>query len=182
MTVTQTPWNGATFFKVLCRLGVNRADSSTDPDTNPDLMTIGGTVDFVASVPRFRYIEADGRGRMVTQTALSYNINPLTGELTAGDGSPVYLLDTGSSGVDPSGFTYSATINPAVGASWPVTFSGHQPSGQIDLVSAATIAPSVGVTGLDVRMASVAETGFTALFHFSPVGYFQRSLLACLPA
>lgn len=158
MTETKIPWvASAAYFKVLCRLGINRPDSAGDEDSNPDLMSIGGTVDIRAAVTRFRYTESDGRSRMVTMPSGTYQIQASTGELFDADGNiGVLLMDSASPGVDPSGFTYSATVRPNIGEPWEVTFPGHQPTAIVDLVSAATVASSTGVSDLPGRV-SVLE-------------------------
>lgn len=158
MTETKIPWvASAAYFKVLCRLGINRPDSTGDEDSNPDLMSIGGTVDVRAAVTRFRYTEADGRSRMVTMPSGTYQIQASTGELFDADGNiGVLLMDSASPGVDPAGFTYSATVRPNIGEPWEVTFPGHQPTAIVDLVSAATVESSTGVSGLAGRV-SVLE-------------------------
>ena len=158
MTETKIPWvASAAYFKVLCRLGINRPDAAGDEDSNPDLMSIGGTVDIRAAVTRFRYTEADGRSRMVTMPSGTYQIQASTGELFDADGNiGVLLMDSASPGVDPAGFTYSATVRPNIGEPWEVTFPGHQPTAIVDLVSAATVESSTGVSGLAGRV-SVLE-------------------------
>lgn len=178
MTETKIPWvASAAYFKVLCRLGINRPDSAGDEDSNPDLMSIGGTVDIRAAVTRFRYTEADGRSRMVTMPSGTYQIQASTGELFDADGNiGILLMDSASPGVDPSGFTYSATVRPNIGEPWEVTFPGHQPTAIVDLVSAATVESSTGVGGLAGRV-SVLEQEVEELQTSSPA----RSSVVTVP-
>lgn len=153
----------AKYFKIVCRLGVNRPDTADDDDRYPNLMTQGGRVEIAASIPRFRYTEADGKVRLVSVPRDSYMIQSATGELFDADGVVgVYLLNTSSPGVDPAGFTYKATVRPAIGEPFEVTIPGDPSATELDLNSLISIAPSAGVAAVDSRL-TVLENAVAAL-------------------
>jgi len=163
VTETLVPWApGARYMHVLCRLGVARADTSADADANPDLRTQGGSVVIDGAVRRFRYVEADGRARMISVPEMPFTIQASTGELIDAEGNVgLYLLDTSSPGVDPASFTWRARIAPTVGEAWEVVFPGAH-SGDIDLAAAASITPTTGNVQLDARVAALEAGGVSA--------------------
>ena len=160
MTELMIPWiPTAKYFKVLCRIGINRPDTTSDTDSYPNLMTQGGTVVISASVSKFRYTESDGRSRVVyIPPQDTYMIQASTGELFDADGNfHVYLLDTSSPGVDPQGFSYKATIRPAIGDPITVNIPGNPDLPEFDLANAVPITPSEGSPALVGRVAVLEE-------------------------
>ena len=159
MTEVQIPWvEGAKYFKVLCRLGINKPDIVDDDDRYPNLTPQGGTVEITSAVSKFRYMEPDGRSRMVYTVKASYNIQPSTGELEDVDGNVgVFLMDTSSPGVDPPNFTYTATVRPAVGEAFPVIIPGSPGSEVVDLVAHAPVSPSTGDSTIESRVAMLEQ-------------------------
>ena len=159
MTEIQIPWvEGAKYFKVLCRLGINKPDIVDDNDRYPNLTSQGGTVEITAAVSKFRYTELDGRSRMVYTVKETYHIQTSTGELFDADGNVgVFLLDTSSPGVDPQNFTYTATVRPAMGEAFPVTIPGSPGSEVVDLVAHAPVSPSTGDSTIESRVAMLEQ-------------------------
>ena len=160
MTEIQIPWvEGAKYFKVLCRLGINKPDIVDDNDRYPNLTSQGGTVEITAAVSKFRYTELDGRARMVYTVTETYHIQTSTGELFDADGNVgVFLLDTSTPGVDPQNFTYTATVRPSMGEAFRVTIPGSGiEGGTIDLVDHASVSPSTGTSTLESRVAMLEQ-------------------------
>lgn len=145
---------GTTYFKIICGLGEVRPDGA-DGDANPDLMTMSGTVVLSMAADRVRYVDGAGRVRMLVLEATTYTIQASTGELIDPQGNVgVWLMNSASPGVDPSGFTYTATVTPAVGKPWAVTFSGDQ-TGTLDLVTIANVPSDTGVASLTARVTAL---------------------------
>lgn len=160
-----------TFLHVMCRLGTIVPDA-TDPDAHPDLVSAGGTVTLRADTAgrRVRLPGADGRARMASIPDMVFQIQPPTGELiNTSDGSVgAWVLDPSSPGVDPQGFTYTATVTPdKVGTAtlepWTVTFDHTSAAGGVvDLAAAASVAASAGSPALVGRVAAL-EAGLSGL-------------------
>lgn len=160
MTEIQIPWvEGAKYFKVLCRLGINKPDTANDNDRYPNLTSQGGTVEITAAVSKFRYTELDGRARMVYVVTETYHIQTSTGELFDADGNVgVFLLDTSTPGIDPQNFTYTATVRPNTGEPFTVILPGSGiEGGAIDLVDHASVSPSTGTSTLESRVAMLEQ-------------------------
>lgn len=166
--MTQTPvlipWApGAKYTKVICRLGEPRPDG---PDANeyPDLMTQGGTVTITCAAKKIRYSEPDGKARMLTTRPWTFKIRSSDGELYNPESGAVgvYILSGNSAGLDPAGFTWSATVTPDNGESWPVTIPANA-GATVDLVSIVDIdPPSAGASTLSNRVAALeASSGMT---------------------
>lgn len=159
--MSETPFAPAastTFFKVICALGQVLSDGA-DGDLHPDLVTQGGTVKIVMDADRARYTGLDGKARMLTLSESTYNIQVATGELIDNNGEiGVWLLNTASPGVDPSGFTYTATITPTIGKPWAVTFSGNQ-TGTVDLALLANVPANAGTASLTSRVVALEAGG-----------------------
>lgn len=158
------PWApGAQYTKVICRLGEPRPDGS-DVDEYPDLMTQGGTVTITCAAKKIRYSEPDGKARMLTTRPWTFKIRPSDGELYNPESGAVgvYILSGNSAGLDPAGFTWSATVTPDNGESWPVTIPADA-GATIDLVSIADLViPSAGESTLTARVAALeASSGMT---------------------
>ena len=164
MTEIQFPYlPSAQFFKILCRLGVNEPDIIGDSDSDPQIRTIGGTVSISASIPRFRYTEADGRKRVVYTKPETYIIETSTGELFDADGNiGVNLLNTNSPQMDPQGWTYRATVRPNGGAPFDVFIPSHLEAGAtFDLGDGLVFTPSTGITDLETRVKVLEDAGET---------------------
>ena len=151
------PWApGAQYTKVICRLGEPRPDGS-DVDEYPDLMTQGGTVTITCAAKKIRYSEPDGKARMLTTRPWTFKIRPSDGELHNPENGAVgvYVLSGNSAGLDPAGFTWSATVTPDNGESWTVTIPADAGT-TVDLVSIVDIAiPSAGESTLSARVAAL---------------------------
>ena len=151
------PWApGAQYTKVICRLGEPRPDGS-DVDEYPDLMTQGGTVTITCAAKKIRYSESDGRARMLTTRPWTFKIRPSDGELYNPESGAVgvHVLSGNSTGVDPAGFTWSATVTPDNGESWTVTIPANA-GATVDLVSIVDIvAPSAGESTLSARVSAL---------------------------
>ena len=159
MTEIQIPYlPSAQFFKILCRLGVNEPDIIGDSDSDPQIRTIGGTVLISASIPRFRYTEADGRTRVVYTKTETYNIQTSTGELFDADGNiGVNLLNTNSPQMDPQGWTYRATVRPNGGEPFDVPIPSDPEGGVFDLGDGLVFTPSTGITALETRVKALED-------------------------
>ena len=161
MTEIQIPYlPSAQFFKIRCRLGINEQDIIGDTDSNPQIRTIGGTVTISASVPRFRYTEADGRKRVVYTKTETYNIQTSTGELFDADGNiGVNLLNTNSPQMDPQGWTYKATVRPNGGEPFDVPIPSDGGGEVFDLGDGLVFTPSTGITDLETRVKVLEDAG-----------------------
>ena len=148
----------AKFFKIRCRLGIHEQDIASDTDSDPQIRTIGGTVTIATSVTRFRYTEADGRARVVYNKTETYNIQTATGELFDADGNlGVHLLDTTSPGVDPQGWTYTATVRPEGGAPFDAVIPSGWTGEAFDLGDGLVFSPSTGITDLETRVKALED-------------------------
>ena len=159
MTEIQIPYlPSAQFFKIRCRLGINEQDIIGDSDSNPQIRTTGGTVSIFAMVPRFRYIEADGRSRVVYTKTETYNIQTSTGELFDADGNiGVNLLNTNSPQMDPQGWTYKATVRPNGGEPFDVPIPSDGGGEVFDLGDGLVFSPSTGITDLETRVKALED-------------------------
>lgn len=160
MTEIQLPYlPSAQFFKILCRLGINEQDVNWDSDGNPQIRTIGGKVTITASIPRFRYTEADGRKRVVYTKTETYNIQTSTGELFDADGNVgVNLLNPNTPQMDPQGWTYRATVRPNGGEPFDVFIPSHLKAGAtFDLGDGLVFTPSTGITSLETRVKALED-------------------------
>ena len=150
----------AKFFKIRCRLGIHEQDIASDTDSDPQIRTIGGTVTIATSVERFRYTESDGRARVVYNKTETYNIQTATGELFDADGNlGVHLLDTTSPGVDPQGWTYTATVRPEGGAPFDAVIPSGWAGDAFDLGDGLVFSPSTGITDLETRVKALENAG-----------------------
>ena len=148
----------AKFFKIRCRLGIHEQDIASDTDSDPQIRTIGGTVTIATSVKRFRYTEADGRARVVYLKPETYTIQTATGELFDADGNvSVHLLDTTSPGVDPQGWTYTATVRPEGGEPFDVVIPSGWAGEAFDLGDGLVFSPSTGITDLETRVKALED-------------------------
>ena len=148
----------AKFFKIRCRLGIHEQDIAGDTDSDPQIRTIGGTVTIATSVKRFRYTEADGRARVVYLKPETYTIQTATGELFDADGNvSVHLLDTTSPGVDPQGWTYTATVRPEGGEPFDVVIPSGWAGEAFDLGDGLVFSPSTGITDLETRVKALED-------------------------
>ena len=163
MTEIQLPYlPSAQFFKIRCRLGINEQDIIGDSDSNPQIRTIGGTVTISASIPRFRYTEADGRKRVVYTKTETYNIQTSTGELFDADGNiGVNLLNTNSPQMDPQGWTYKATVRPNGGEPFDVPIPSDGGGEVFDLGDGLVFTPSTGITDLETRVKALEDSAGT---------------------
>lgn len=161
MTEIQIPYlPSAQFFKIRCRLGINEQDIIGDSDSDPQIRTIGGTVTISASIPRFRYTEADGRKRVVYTKTETYNIQTSTGELFDADGNiGVNLLNTNSPQMDPQGWTYKATVRPNGGEPFDVHIPSDGGGEVFDLGDGLVFTPSTGITNLETRVKALEDSG-----------------------
>ena len=159
MTEIQIPYlPTAQFFKIRCRLGINEQDIIGDSDSDPQIRTIGGTVTISASIPRFRYTEADGRRRVVYTKTETYNIQTSTGELFDADGNiGVNLLNTNSPQMDPQGWTYKATVRPNGGEPFDVPIPSDGGGEVFDLGDGLVFTPSTGITDLETRVKALED-------------------------
>ena len=153
----EIPWApGANYTRIICRLGEPRPDG-TDADENPDLMTQGGTVTLACTAKKIRYAEADGRSRMLTTKAWTFKVRLSDGELYNPESGNVgvKILSGSSAGVDPAGFTWTATVTPDSGESWSCTIPPTA-GDTFDLVSNAdVVAPNPGESTLSARVAAL---------------------------
>lgn len=120
MTETLIPWApGAQYTRLVCRLGIPKADGS-DEDDLPGLQPQGGRVQLSCSVPRVSYRETDGFYRTLIMETWNLKIRPEDGSLINLDGSKteVKILSARTLGIDPSTFFWTATITPDVGPQW----------------------------------------------------------------
>ena len=163
MTEIQIPYlPTAQFFKIRCRLGINEQDIIGDSDSDPQIRTIGGTVSISASIPRFRYTEADGRKRVVYTKTETYNIQTSTGELFDADGNiGVNLLNTNSPQMDPQGWTYKATVRPNGGEPFDVPIPSDGGGEVFDLGDGLVFTPSTGITDLETRVKALEDSAGT---------------------
>ena len=155
----EIPWApGANYTRIICRLGEPRPDG-TDADENPDLMTQGGTVTLACTAKKIRYAEADGRSRMLTTKAWTFKVRLSDGELYNPESGNVgvKILSGSSAGVDPAGFTWTATVTPDSGESWFCTIPPTA-GDTFDLVSNAdVVAPSPGESTLTQRVKALED-------------------------
>lgn len=150
----------AKFFKIRCRVGIHEQDIASDTDSDPQIRTIGGTVTIATSVKRFRYTEADGRARVVYLKPETYTIQTATGELFDADGNVgVHLLDTTSPGVDPQGWTYTATVRPEGGEPFDAVIPSGWAGEAFDLGDGLVFSPSTGITDLETRVKALEDAG-----------------------
>ena len=154
----------AKFFKIRCRLGIHEQDIASDTDSDPQIRTIGGTVTIATSVKRFRYTESDGRARVVYLKPETYTIQTATGELFDADGNAgVHLLDTTSPGVDPQGWTYTATVRPEGGEPFDAVIPSGWAGEAFDLGDGLVFSPSTGITDLETRVKALEDAGGTSI-------------------
>lgn len=158
MTETQLPDLATGYLRVVCRLGRLHPDAADTGDV-PDVMTQGGTVTLTPGVKTVRITELDGRSRLVTLDTTTCQIVPDTGELVGPTGvAGVQVIDP-ASGIDPSDWTWAATINPAVGEPRTVTFDGSvSVAGVVDVAAAADIPSAEAVAGLTARVEALEAT------------------------
>ena len=119
-------------------------------------MSQGGRVDISCSTKRIRYT-GGASSRSISIPDQTYGIDPSTGGLVDAQGvAGLYVLDPLSPGLDPVGFTYTATVYPTVGESWTVTFGGEsQLPPEIDLALLDSIVPYSGESTLEQRVATL---------------------------
>lgn len=131
-------------FEVRCLVGQFVMDGADD-DKTPDLVAVGGSVDIAPDVKTPLRVTEGGVSRIVSHDTLRFTIDPETGALVHPDGTVgVRLLDPHSAALDPKDWTYTATVSPAVGKRWTVTFTGPSSGGVVDLGAVASVAPSPG--------------------------------------
>ena len=143
------------FVKVVCALGVVR---HADMDVEPDFMTQAGTVQIVCDAGFLKYLATNGRGRLLDLEKETFIVRASDGELIDGNGQVgLYLLDPKADGIDPTAFTYTATIKSGLGTIWTVTFGGSTTlPDTLDLVTLVSSSKSGGVSStLDQRVAGL---------------------------
>lgn len=133
-------------FEVRCRVGQFVMDSD-DPDHAPDLVAVGGRVTIEPDLNRPIRVNESAGTRVVGVDPLEFTIDAATGQLVHPDGDPgVELIDPTDEHLDPQGWTYTATVRPAKGRFWTVTFGAPADGSVVDLGSIASVAPSPGIT------------------------------------
>lgn len=131
-------------FEVRCKIGQFVLDGA-DADRAPDLVAVGGTVTIEPDLRKPVRINSDDPldTRVVGVNGIEFQIDAATGRLVHPDGEPgVELVDPSDPHLDPQGWTYTATVRPAVGRPWSVTF-GAPPDG-------ASVVNIGGLAGVDI--------------------------------
>ena len=128
----QIPWReDIAFLTVECLLGEIIEDRD-DEDLNPDLVATSGTVTISCDTTNgmVRLLLPGGRAMMATLPNQVFDVVASTGELRDRNGNVgVRLVNPESPGVDPQGFTYTATVKPLGAPPWMVTFGAAQSVG-----------------------------------------------------
>lgn len=159
MAETQLPDLPTGYLRVVCRLGRAGIDAADAGDV-PDITTLGGTVVLTTGAPRVRVAETDGHSRIVVLDEVTCQIVPDTGELMGPTGIiGVQVIDP-ATGVDPAGWTWSATVTPKVGGPLdPIHFDGAASvAGVVDLAATADMPSSAGVGTLTGRVEAIEAT------------------------
>ena len=165
MTETALDTTGLQFVHLLLYLGEWRPDG-TDPGRMPDLVTLGGRVRLTANTSHNMLIVRVGT-RPATLTRIrerEYTVQASTGELMDEQGEVgVWMPRSDSVGIEPVGWTITAHIQLAGETTWyPITFAAVPIEGDtLNIVEAAEIAPSSGVTSLAQRVAILEQLGET---------------------
>lgn len=180
----EIPWApGANYTRIICRLGEPRPDGA-DVDEHPDLMTQGGSVTLTCTAKKIRYAEEDGRSRMLTTRAWTFKVRLSDGELYNPESGNVgvKILSGSSAGVDPAGFTWTATVTPDNGESWSCTIPPTA-GATFDLVSnAEVVAPNPGESTLSARVAALeassgGESAQSAIVTVPNIGWTDSTTL-----